>query len=125
MSTLSISPSFTTRRPAQLTAERTAERPPVRLTRRGRLVVFLVALTAMLCVAFFAGSVAVGSAEAGQAPATEIIQVSPGDTLWGIAADLTTDGDVRATMREIEDLNALDTVTLSAGQRLRVPAVAD
>ena len=51
--------------------------------------------------------------------------VGTGDTLWGIAAELDADGDVRSTMREIERLNALDSVALSAGQKLRVPVSDD
>ena len=34
--------------------------------------------------------------------------VGTGDTLWGIAADLADDGDVRAMVDHIEQLNALD-----------------
>ncbi|PUA82475.1 LysM peptidoglycan-binding domain-containing protein [Nocardioides currus] len=119
MSTLSISPSFT--------AAPRAARPTsaVRLTRRGRLVVFLAALVLLLFSAFFLGSYAVGSETPGQAEPTEIVMVGTGDTLWGIAAELNTDGDVRSTMREIERLNALDSVSLSAGQKLRVPVSTD
>lgn len=118
MSTLSISPAFAAPR---------VSRPPssVRLTRRGRVVVLLAALALVLLSAFFLGSVAVGSETPGQAEPTEIVMVGTGDTLWGIAAELTADGDVRSTMREIERLNALDSVALSAGQKLRVPVSDD
>lgn len=119
MSTLSIAPAFTTatvRRPA---------RPTVRLTRRGRLVVFLTALTFVLLAGFFLGNGAFGTGEAGTPPATEVVMVGPGDTLWGIASDIATDGDVRGVMSEIERLNALDSVALSAGQKLRVPVATD
>ena len=132
MSTATVSPIF-----ARTTAVRTATtagapsrsaagaaRAPqssVRLTRRGRAVVVMAALVLVLLAGFFLGSVAVGTDEAGQAPATEIIMVEPGQSLWSISSELTTEGDVRSTMREIERLNALDTVALSAGQKLRVP----
>ena len=115
MSTLSISPAFAAPRASRPT------KADVRLTRRGRAVVFLAALALLLLSAFFLGSVAVGSETPGQAEPTEIVMVGTGDTLWGIAAELNTDGDVRSTMREIERLNALDSVALSAGQKLRVP----
>jgi LysM repeat protein len=97
----------------------------VRLTRRGQAVVVMAALAFVLMAGFFLGSVAVGTDEAGQAPATEIVMVEPGQSLWSIASELTTEGDVRSTMREIERLNALDTVALSAGQKLRVPVSND
>lgn len=116
MSTLSIAPTFV---PARRSSS------SVRLTRRGRVVVVLTALALVLLAAFFLGSGAVGTDTPGQAEPTTIIMVSPGDTLWGIAAELNADGDVRATMREIERLNALDSVSLAAGQKLRVPVSVD
>ena len=119
MSTLSLAPAFaptTVRRPA---------RASVRLTRRGRLVVFLTALAFVLMAGIFLGAGAFGTDEAGTAPATEVVMVGPGDTLWGIAADVAADGDVREAMSEIERLNALDSVALSAGQKLRVPVASD
>ena len=47
--------------------------------------------------------------------------VAPGDTLYAIAAEVTTDGDVNAMVERIQDLNALDSAMLSVGQKLRVP----
>jgi len=119
MSTLSISPAFSA--PASLRMPQ----PAVRLTRRGRLVVFLAALALLLIAALFLGSVAVGSETSGQAEPTQIVMVSTGDTLWGIAAAINDDGDVRSTMGEIERLNALDSAEVFAGQKLRVPVSDD
>lgn len=116
MSTLSLAPAFT---------PTTARRSTVRLTRRGRLVVFLTSLFLVLGVAFALAGGAVGTDEAGKPAPTEIIQVAPGETLWGIASEISTDGDVRAVMREIERLNALESTGLAAGQKLRVPVVSD
>lgn len=123
MSTATVSPAVI----GTVIPPRTARssRSSVRLTRRGRVVFFLAALALVLLAGFFLGSVAVGTDEAGQGPATEIVTVEPGQSLWSIASDLTADGDVRETMREIERLNALDTVALSAGQKLRVPVSVD
>ena len=119
MSTLSLAPAFvptaTARRP----------RSTVRLTRRGRLVVFLTSLLVVLSAAFVLAGGAVGTGEAGQPAPTEIVQVAPGDTLWGIASEVATDGDVRSMMTEIERLNALESASLAAGQKLRVPVVSD
>ena len=117
MSTLSLAPAFT---PAPVHARST-----VQLTRRGRLVVFLTSLFLVLGVAFMLAGGAVGTGEAGQPVPTEIVQVAPGDTLWGIASEIATDGDVRSVMNEIERLNALESAGLSTGQKLRVPVVSD
>ena len=116
MSTLSLAPAF-------ISAPRA--RSTVRLTRRGRLVVFVTSLLLVLGVAIMLAGGAVGTGSAGETAPTEIVQVAPGDTLWDIASDLATDGDVRSVMTEIERLNALESASLSAGQKLRVPVVSD
>ena len=98
-------------------------RPAVRLTRRGRVVVVIAALLVAFAIGVFvtaAGSVA--TQQPGTPEPTRIVQVGTGDTLWGIASDLADDGDVRAMMEEIKQLNALDSAVLQAGQRLVVPA---
>ena len=116
MSTLSLAPAFTATPRARST---------VRLTRRGRLAVFLTSLFLVLGVAFMLAGGAVGTGEAGQPAPTEIVQVAPGDTLWGIASEIAPAGDIRSTIREIERLNALESVGITAGQKLRVPVVSD
>ncbi len=119
MSTLSLAPAFiptTSARPARTT---------VRLTRRGRLTVFVMSLLVVLSAAFVLAGGAVGTGEAGQPAPTEIVQVVPGDTLWGIASEIATDGDVRGVMNEIERLNALESTGVAAGQKLRVPVLTD
>jgi cell division protein YceG involved in septum cleavage len=101
----------------------TRPRSAVRLTRRGRLVVVVAALLVAFAVGVFvtaAGSVA--TQQTGTPEPTKIVQVSSGDTLWDIASPLADDGDVRAVMEEIKQLNALDSADLQAGQRLVVPA---
>lgn len=125
MSTATVSPFTRTTVPTRSVRSARPTQSSVRLTRRGRVVVLLAALALVLLAGFFLGSGAVGTDEAGRAPATEIVMVEPGQSLWSIASELTDDGDVRTTMREIERLNALDTVALSAGQKLRVPVSVD
>lgn len=113
-------------RPTRALRSAGAARPapgPVRLTRRGRLVVLVAALLVAFAIGVFvtaAGSVA--TQEPGTPEPTRILQVGSGDTLWGISADLAEDGDVRGMMARIERLNALDSAVLQTGQRLVVPA---
>jgi LysM repeat protein len=92
--------------------------PHYRLTRRGRLVVLLAGVLALLAIGVVFAGVSLANGE--PAP-TETIVVGPGDTLWDIASEVG-DGDVRASMRTIEELNSLDSVALAVGQRLVVPA---
>ena len=116
MSTLTIAPAF---RPV---APRSTRRSTVRLTRRGRLVVFLFSLVLAFAIGILVAAGSVATGEAGTPEPTRVVTVSSGDTLWGIAADLADDGDVPAMITQIERLNALDSGMLTAGQRLVVPA---
>ena len=115
MSTLAIAPGFT--RPVR----RPAPRATVRLTRRGRLVLFLLALGVVLALGVMWGSGSVASERPGTPEPTTIVHVAPGDTLFDIAESVTTDGDVAAMVEHIQELNALDTPVLYVGQALRVP----
>jgi len=96
--------------------------PQVRLTRRGRLVVFLGTLTIVLLLGIVWGTGSVATEQAGTPEPTRVVQVMPGDTLYDIAADTTpADGDVAAMVERIQRLNALDSGMLVAGQELRIP----
>ncbi len=108
MSTMTIAPS-------------TVRVPSLRLTRRGRLVVFTLGLLLVLALSVLWGSGSVATEQPGSAEPTLVVQVQPGDTLYDLAASLTTDGDVNAMVERIEDLNRLESSMLYAGQKLRVP----
>jgi LysM repeat protein len=90
----------------------------LRLTRRGRLAVFVVGLLAALGVGTVATSAVM--ADSGPTP-TRVVQVQPGQTLWSIATSIAHGGDVRDTMAQLERLNHLDSAGLQVGQTLRVP----
>jgi LysM repeat protein len=49
------------------------------------------------------------------------VVVQPGDTLWSVATSLDGDGDVRAVVDEIQQLNGLDSEVLLPGQTLLLP----
>lgn len=90
----------------------------LRLTQRGRLVVFGATLAAMLGLGFVA---ATGSLASDQPEPTRVVTVQPGQTLWDIASRVSAGGDVRATVAHLEAINHLDNTTLQVGQHLRVP----
>jgi LysM repeat protein len=112
MSTITLSPAYVAR-PAVST---------VRLTRRGRLVVFLLALGVVLTAALLLSGRSTATSESGRDVPTVKVTVEPGQTLWGISSEVADDGDVRAMVDRIEQLNALDDSMLYAGQELFVPA---
>jgi LysM repeat protein len=102
--------------------EAPAARPgSVRLTRRGRVVVFLVAFVAVLALGIALGTQSFAGETPGTPEPTRVVMVGSGETLWAIAAEAAGDGDVRAMVDRIEELNALDSAMVQAGQRLRVP----
>ncbi len=109
MSTMTITPTFT------------YTPGTVRLTRRGRLVVLLGALLVVLVLGIFWGGGSVATERPGTPEPTLVVTVQPGDTLYGIAATVTTDGDVAAMVERIQSINALDSGMLAAGQRIKVP----
>lgn len=91
----------------------------VRLTRRGRAVVFAVGLLLVLAVFLLVPG---GSSASGE-DRTEVVTVGTGQTLWQIASVRAEGGDVREMVEHIKDLNGLDSGILLAGQDLRVPAL--
>lgn len=90
---------------------------PVRLTRRGRLVLLglLVALAALLVATAAQPGRA---ADRAKLPSTV---VQPGDTLWSIAGRHAPGRDRIATIEDIRRLNHLDGYSLQVGQRLTLP----
>ena len=92
---------------------------PVRLTRRGRVVVIVFAAAFVLTVLWLTAGRGAFAGESERAP--EIFVVQPGDTLWDIAAHAKPEADPRLTLRRIMKLNHLSTVVLEPGQRLVLP----
>jgi predicted Zn-dependent protease len=119
MSTLSISPAFDFRpdtRPA-----RTARRSTVRLTQRGRVVFVLAFLAAAFVVMVAFGGWATATHDAGTPEPVRVIEVQPGDTLYGIAGQVAEPGKVREMVHHIQQLNSLSGGGLQVGQKLAIP----
>jgi LysM repeat protein len=94
----------------------------LRLTRRGRLVVLVLGLIAMLALGVVLGSVSAAS-DGSTAGRTETIRVQSGDTLWDIAAERAGSGEsVQDVIDEIRAINHLSSGALMAGDQLEVPA---
>ena len=95
---------------------------PVRLTRRGRVVV-LLALVTLILTAFSLGRVGSEAAPAGFGTATtSSTVVRPGESLWAVAKRIAPDNDPRAVIDQIAELNNLSSSGLQAGQLLVIPA---
>ena len=107
MSTLSIAPAFT---PARRTVE--AGSGPVRLTRRGRVVVVLAFLALALVVMTALGGWATATRHAAQPAPVRVVTVAPGDTLYSIAGRYAEPGEVREMVLRIQQLNSLPGATI-------------
>ncbi len=97
---------------------------PLRLTRRGHLVVRAGGLL-LATVAVIAGVLLINRpAEAGSQvhPVSHSYRtVLPGETLWGIAGEIAPGADRGDTIADIMKLNALTDPAVAAGQRIALP----
>jgi len=106
-------------------------RSTVRLTRRGRIVVFAFALVVLFGIALIGARVAFaveGDADAGArfrgpSSAAHTMVVGDGDTLWDISSKAVagTDASIREMEQRIKELNSLESSMLVSGQTLIIP----
>lgn len=99
--------------------------PPVhvgRLSRRGEIVVRVLAGVLAVALAVLVGA-GVGLVLRPAAPiATDVTTVETGDSLWSVAAAVAAPGqDPREVVAEIVQLNDLTSDVVVPGQRLLVP----
>jgi len=98
---------------------------PLRLTRRGRVVVALAATLLVTLVSLLLAGVAQATNDgpSPRAAREDLIQVivRPGQSLWSVAESADPDQDTRAVIQQIIDLNSLSGDTVLAGQQLWVP----
>ena len=95
---------------------------PLRLTRRGKMLVVTLAVIAIGVLAIMWGPSSTAADETGTPQETTSVQVLPGHTLWQIAADANPHGDIRKTVDEIIELNSLPNASaLQMGSEIAVP----
>nr|MCW2728942.1 hypothetical protein [Aeromicrobium sp.] len=96
--------------------------PHVQLTRRGKATVLSLAIAAIAILAVMFGPSSTATSEIGAAQDVTTVRVLPGHTLWEIAATANPDGDIRATVDEIIELNSLPNASaLQMGSDIAVP----
>ena len=97
---------------------------PLRLTRRGRVVIAVAAalLVAALSLVIAASAQATNHPQSSRG-AQHLIQVTvrPGQSLWSEAENADPGADTRAVIQQIVELNGLTGDVVTAGQRLWVP----
>jgi anti-sigma-K factor RskA len=127
-------PDRRTRRPAPNVSRRAGSRGPRyvrgdasadwRLSRRGELllrrVTVVVAAVVVILVVSAAAFAAARAVNPSPAP-TRVVTVQSGQSLWQVAAAVSSSADVSDTADEIRSLNHLGGTTLTPGQVLLVP----
>jgi len=98
---------------------------PLRLTRRGRVVVATAAalLVTVVCLLLAGVAQATNHGPSPRAARQNLVQVvvHPGQSLWSVAESADPGQDTRAVIQQIIDLNSLNGDTVFAGQQLWVP----
>ena len=134
----SASPQPAALRPAALAAAQSAAPDPapapLRLTRRGRLVVtgMAVLLVAAVSVGLAGAAQALGHSPAPARPGTAgtagtagaaitKVEVRPGQSLWTLAEAYDPNADTRQVIQEILQLNSMSTDQVQPGQILWMP----
>ena len=99
-----------------------AAAPHVRLTGRGKAVVLAIAVGVIGLLAIVLGPSSTATDTAGAPQDTTTVRVLAGHTLWEIAAEANPGGDIRATVDDIIELNALPNASaLQMGSEIAVP----
>jgi hypothetical protein len=98
---------------------------PLRLTRRGRVVIAIAGALLVTMVSLLLAGVAQATnhGPSSRAARQNLVQVlvRPGQSLWSVAESADPDQDTRAVIQQIIDLNSLNGDTVLAGQQLWVP----
>ena len=100
---------------------RPAPRGRTRLTRRGRLVLLVLAVGLLLAAISVgrAGSQAATATETG--PSLQQTTVRQGETLWSVARRIAPANDPREVIAQIRRINDLESSSLRVGQQLLLP----
>lgn len=115
-------------RPAVRTAKARSSQPPLRLTRRGRIVLVGIPLilvsVLLISLAGFLNSPAKAADSASELSLTPTVSVTvqPGQSLWEIAGSVAPERDPRDVVADIVQLNNLDGGRVMPGQQIFVPS---
>lgn len=102
--------------------------PPLRLTRRGRIVLVGLPFVLLAVVLISLSGVLNSPAKAADSVSelsltpTVSVTVQPGESLWGIAGAVAPERDPRDVVADIVQLNNLDGGKVMPGQQIFVPS---
>lgn len=99
------------------------QKQPIRLTRRGRRVVALLAIILIALTSLLIGMRGAVATDGTVQSETQSVVVKPGQSLWDVAVAISPNTDPRETIWLIQQLNTMETSDVLAGQALIVPVV--
>jgi len=98
---------------------------PLRLTRRGRVVVAVAAVLLLAVLSLVIAASAQATSHPVSSPGTQQslaqVTVRPGQSLWSVAEAADPNADTRVVIQRVVELNGLTGNVVFAGQRLWVP----
>jgi LysM domain len=94
---------------------------PLRLTRRGRVVVAVLAALVAGVFCLIAASTAQATNHGAASSGTAKVTVRPGQSLWSVAESADPNQDTRLVVQQITELNGLTSQVVYAGEQLWVP----
>jgi hypothetical protein len=97
------------------------QKQPIRLTRRGRRVIALLAIIPIALTFLLIGMRGAVATDGTVQSETQSVVVKPGQSLWDVAVAVSPNTDPRETIWVIQQLNSMKTSEVLAGQALIVP----
>ena len=94
---------------------------PIRLTRRGRRVIALLAIIPIALTFLLIGMRGAVATDGTVQSETQSVVVKLGQSLWDVAVAVSPNTDPRETIWVIQQLNSMKTSEVLAGQALIVP----
>ena len=89
----------------------------MRLTKKGKRCLLFVLIAILLTVV---AMLSIGASASDEEKVYISHIVEPNDTLWSIAEEYGTDGDIRKTIYDIKRLNQLESSDLVVGTRILI-----
>jgi hypothetical protein len=96
---------------------------PLRLTRRGRLLLVLFVMTLLVIAGFTLGRGSSLAASRAHPSPHDVVVVQPGETIWSVAVRIAPHDDPRLVVADIVSLNHLGSAGVEPGEQLVVPTV--
>jgi hypothetical protein len=95
----------------------------LRLTRRGRVVLTILAAVPLVIGALVFAINGGGAVATGQVASTsfDYVTVEPGQSLWQLAETVAPSADLRDVVADIVHLNQLESTNLQPGQKIAIP----